>query len=76
MIGIVYSDESEATSFLKAVNKKKTAIGKIPHSNLSRDFLYVLQSLAFNSLPRHSDGILYDSFIYTSTNSVMSYSVY
>lgn len=35
MIGIVYSDESEATSFLKTVNKKKAAIGKILHSGLS-----------------------------------------
>lgn len=34
MIGIVYSDESEATSFLKTVNKKKAAIGKILHSSL------------------------------------------
>ena len=31
MIGIVYSDESEATAFLKMVNNKKAAIGKKAH---------------------------------------------
>lgn len=29
MIGIVYTDESEASSFLKAVNKKQKEIGTI-----------------------------------------------
>lgn len=35
MVGLVYTDESEASSFMKAVNKKRSSIGN------SKNYIYV-----------------------------------